>query len=443
MVSAPPPRRSLPETEPKGSFRLRHLLGVLILGGFASWIYPKGVAAWQLHNLAVTYADYGLCMVGPTGPDLLREHPERFIELARRRVLMAAPDDRPFQDCFPLVSKMPVRHAALRLHTLAAKDFLEYHHTPFATGRASVDEFEADVSPLDDLANAAWPFVRSGAAKLMKPSSHAREAAHPASPVVPGWGTGLPDRRFRYRSTAAFGDTFVTALGSGANAEVLMSKNQGQDWRPGGRELAADLRDRCVANEEGRAFTLSRLNDGRHIVLSHGPGSAPQISVLASSDLKIAGVSCDVFGLVAALVEEPDATGYRPVQLRHCPFRKACEDLQPPDLAGARLYYPADVARIDGDIVVSRSSGGITRVASSRDDGRTWAPWIVAFDAVSAQIQQSPPFRLLVAADLVLLYSGAPDQQRYPLLISADHGASFTAPSFRPETADRAVAQLP
>jgi len=108
-------------------------------------------------------------------------------------------------------------------------------------------------------------------------------------------------------------------------------------------------------------------------------------------------------------------------------------------MGGAKLYYPADVARIGGDTIIARTSGGVTRVVSSRDDGRTWTPWIVAFDSQSSQISAPAPFRLLVVADDLLLYSGTPAGERYPLLVSSDHGASFHAPEVQ-ESAAQAVA---
>jgi hypothetical protein len=164
------------------------------------------------------------------------------------------------------------------------------------------------------------------------------------------------------------------------------------------------------------------------------------VAVLAPGELKLAGISCDRTALIAALVEDPDATGHRPVVMRLCPFRRPCEDLNPPELAGSRLYYPADVARVGGDIVIAKAFAGITRVTSSRDGGNHWMPWTVAFDALLSPEASGTPFRLLVAGDTVLLYSGSVASERYPLLISTDHGASFSAPT--PTSKTDAVAQF-
>jgi hypothetical protein len=100
-----------------------------------------------------------------------------------------------------------------------------------------------------------------------------------------------------------------------------------------------------------------------------------------------------------------------------------------PAMGSARLYYPVDVARAGGDTIVARTSGGITRVSSTRDDGRSWLPWTVAYDYLREPAGQSAPFRLLVAGDQILLYTGAKGGERYPLLVSEDHGASFKPPA--------------
>jgi len=410
------------------AFRLRYLLAVGLVLSVVVWAYPKGRAAWQLHNLAVTYSDYALCMVGPTGPRLLREAPDAFRELARRRLVASAPAKAPFQRCEHFVEKMPLEHSALRLHSTQAQQFAEYHVAPSAETHSSVDQLQVPVEPLEALAEEAWPFVRSGARALMKPSSHAKEAAHPSTPALPGVGSGLPSARHSYRSTAAFGDTVVAALGSGANGQVLISKNGGVNWERGGSRLAGEIRDRCAADDEGRAFTLSRMNDGQRIVLSHGPAGAPQVALLGPGEEKIAAIACDESALVAALVLEPDETGHRPVRLRLCPFRRPCEDIRLPSTGAQKLYYPVDVARMQGDTIVSRTSGGLTRVSSTRDEGRTWAPWVVAYDEQVARLGTAAPFRLLVVGDSLLLYAGASNGGSYPLLESADHGASFHAP---------------
>jgi hypothetical protein len=175
------------------------------------------------------------------------------------------------------------------------------------------------------------------------------------------------------------------------------------------------------------------MNDGRRIVVSEGPSAAPQVATLGTAEEEVAGVSCDESALVAAIVLPKDATGHHPVSLRVCPFRRPCREMPAPDTGTDRLYYPVDIARVGGDTVLARTAGGITRVSSTRDDGRSWLPWTVAYDFDQEPAGQPAPFRLLVAADRVLLYSGSKGGEKYPLLISEDHGASFRAPKLNDE----------
>lgn len=437
MVSAPVGRvhrEPAPVSPP--AIRLRFLLGLALVAWGIYAVWPRGHAAWKLHNLAVVHADYALCMVGPTGPMLLREDPREFRALVRRRIISASPTDRPLHECQKFSEQMGVEHSTYRLHDAEAQDFVEYNNVPGRAGRVTVDDLDLSLTRLDEMASRAWPFVRSGSANLMKPSSHAKEAAYAPAPPRSGLGSGLPAARHRYRSTIAFGDTMVVSLGSGANSRTLISKNGGVDWTAGGSRLTEEVRDHCVADDEGRAFTLSRMTDGRHVVLSQGPSAAPQLATLGGAEEEIAGVSCDESALVAALVQPKDETGNHPVELRVCPFRRPCRDMVPPEMGRSRLYYPLDIARVGGDTIVARTAGGVTRVSSTRDEGRSWLPWTVAYDYIQEAAHHSAPFRLLVVGDSVLLYSGARGSEQYPLLVSEDHGASFAAPELAPNPAN-------
>jgi hypothetical protein len=74
----------------------------------------------------------------------------------------------------------------------------------------------------------------------------------------------------------------------------------------------------------------------------------------------------------------------------------------------------------------------LVRTASSRDNGQSWAPFIVAFDAAGqtqlrSEVQE--PSRLLALGKRVVLYGGAPrPEMTYPVLASDDLGASWHAP---------------
>jgi len=53
--------------------RLRFVL-LLVVVACALWsLYPRLQAAFRLHDSTVATADYSLCVVGPTGPSLIRD----------------------------------------------------------------------------------------------------------------------------------------------------------------------------------------------------------------------------------------------------------------------------------------------------------------------------------------------------------------------------------
>jgi hypothetical protein len=88
---------------------------------------------------------------------------------------------------------------------------------------------------------------------------------------------------------------------------------------------------------------------------------------------------------------------------------------------------------VRGATILAWERHGITRVTSSRDDGRTWTPVAVAFDAAEHPAVRArrlrAPARLLPLGERVLLYGGAERaDQDYLLLVSDDLGASFRTP---------------
>ena len=76
---------------------------------------------------------------------------------------------------------------------------------------------------------------------------------------------------------------------------------------------------------------------------------------------------------------------------------------------------------------VATANAGVVRVISSRDDGETWTPAVVAYDRDE---QPNPtaalPEHLLSLGSRVMLYAGAQrPNQTYPVLFSNDFGASW------------------
>jgi len=150
---------------------------------------------------------------------------------------------------------------------------------------------------------------------------------------------------------------------------------------------------------------------------------------------QVLSVACDDSALVAAVVRgvANDPSVEQPAQLFVCRHGAACASVPAPVLGeGLTLRQPLDLARVAGATIVAITRHGIVRTASSRDNGQSWTPFIVAFDRASqprlrAEIQE--PSRLLAIGRRVLLYGGAPrPDMTYPVLASDDLGASWRAP---------------
>src|SRR5438045_8423209 len=109
------------------AIRIRYVLvcAALVLGAW--WCVPRARAAFQLYTAATAFADYGLCMVGPTGPSLLRDNPQEFWRLARRRLVTALPDDHPFKKCEKTAALIAESRASRRAHAATAAGFREWN----------------------------------------------------------------------------------------------------------------------------------------------------------------------------------------------------------------------------------------------------------------------------------------------------------------------------
>ncbi len=430
-----------PAEPPQGKaplVRLRTLLALAVLG-VAGWqAYPRALAAWQLHTSAAALADYALCMVGPTGPALLRDNPAQFRALVRRRLVSSIGSERPFAPCAVLVHTVVGASEIERLHGESAASFVEWGGAAADRAAAGAREpvladLEVGTRTLAALAARAWPFVRDGYMLLVRPSVLAREAVHPVELPRPAVGSGVPAWRSQYRSVARVEGGHLLALGHGANLSVYASKDGGVTWLPGPARhpSLAEFAERCVAGTPGRSFTFALSDDGRaSIVTSLGPDGEPHGAVLADAQLGIVAASCDATGFVVALRAE----GARDVAVRLCAYRGTCLPLELPRLYpdGPRPTFPLDLARLDGVTVVAAVMHGTVRVASSRDDGRTWTPYTVAFDAAAHRdlgVDVKVPSRLLTVEHRLMLSGvSAKVGQRYPVVASDDQGASWHSP---------------
>jgi hypothetical protein len=405
------------------------VLAVLLLGLAGYTIYPRAVAAWQLHGLAAAVADYALCMVGPTGPSLIRDNPDEFAKLVRRRLVTAPADERPFTECAELARTITASEAVFEAHGARSADFQEYD-AGYSSAARTLAQVRVTSEPLADVSRRAWPFVRGGYTRLVKPSLGATEALHPVAPALPAVGSGLPNWRARYRAVRRTQTGFVMAQGQGANLGVYESRDDGISWKRIAPQLQpSNFQERCPIDADGRSFTFSMSDDeSATVVNSLGPDGAPYATVLAPAHEHIFAAACDADGLVVAL----KSMGGQSTKLYTCPFRRSCAPMRIPE-AGIATAQLSDVARVAGTTVIALSSGRIVRVASSRDSGRSWTPWSVAYDAGEQQAEAMglpPPDRLLALDDRLLLYRGTqrPDLA-YLVLMSDDQGASWKHPA--------------
>ncbi len=415
--------------------RLRSVLLVALLVGAGFWAKPRAIAAWKLHDAATALANYALCMVGPTGPSLLRDNPEEFRRLVRRRLVTSDAAERPFTNCAKDAHALTGDGDVERAHRATAWSFIEFGGVAADRaagghrGEIGLAALVVSSRPVAELAAAAWPFVRGGYTQLVKPSLSAKEATHPVSLASPVAGRGLPPWPAVYRGVHAVGRGHVVAIGQGANLAAFETRDGGLTWEPRSARHpdVADIAERCPAGDS-RSFSFGRSDSGElWTVTSLGPDGSPHVVDLVPSSYDLVGASCDDQA-VATLVKARDAAD---VTLHLCSYRRTCKAVPLPRFGGvgALPKYPMDVARLRGVTVVATVMHGIVRVASSRDDGRTWTPWSVAYDHgehASVVPGSPPPSRLLAFADRVILYAGgATPKTPYAVLASMDHGASW------------------
>lgn len=405
--------------------------------------YPRVRAAWELHDLAAKAADYALCMAGPTGPELIRDNGAEFRRLVRRRLIAAAPDEAPFAKCSKLSRLVSGADTAETLHLATAARFAEYAGPDGAEADLSLSQMNVELTQLVDRARAAWPFVRGGYAKLIRASLGAREAIHPVAPARSGAGRGLPSERALLKRGWRGTDGLWVSIGEGANRALYTSADEGVTFRKVRPVNTDEQKGGCGGRERDRGFSLSSREDGSLLVSSFAPNREPATVTAVLGEHTLLAIACDEQALVlAARPENKDAA-----QLLLCAHERACIPLRGPERKPfSPLTHPSfDLARVASATVLAVEQGGIVRVTSTRDDGRTWTPPTVAFDAADAgTAPTSVPFpsRLLAVGQRLFLYgvSRRPGDT-YPLLVSDDQGASFRALDATPPAPPARVAQ--
>jgi hypothetical protein len=411
---------------PQLPFRIRSLLLLGLAAWFLSSLVPRALAGYRVHSLASTVADYAVCMAGPTGPALFRDNPAEFSRLVHRRIVAAAPAERPFEKCGKHALEITGSPEIARKHELSAASFGEYG----LSGSESASALNVTIEPLVEAAHSAWPFVR-GYTALVKPTLGAYEAIHPVGLPRPGVGRGIPGWRAPYRSVKKGPDALWLAFGKGAHLSLHKSTDNGLTWRPASSSTtSSDFAERCLTGD-GRSFEvgLSTDHDVLEVSSTELDGTA-HATQLAPESSTVVALACDERALVALV----HAQGAKVSELYSCPFAGRCGMLSGPrnDALPGLYEQTLDVARVHGTTVLAVTTKDTVRVSSSRDEGRTWTPFYVAFDIVEhpeVRVDVRVPSRLLTVDGRVFLYGAANRAaQSYSVLISDDHGASFRAP---------------
>lgn len=419
--------------------RLRHLLFSTFLVTVGGIGIPKGRAAWETHDLATQVADYALCMVGPTGPQLVRNDLTAFQQMVRRRLVMASPEQAPFKNCAQLSEAVSGSPAVREAHLASAARFKEYGVTETRPD-LSLDTLKVDLARLTDRAREAWPLVRA-TTELIRASLGAKEAIHPVAPPAPGVGRGLPIERALPKRGWRTANQLWVAFGDGPNRSVFRSTDQGATFRAVHRS-GDDLPGGCGRES---SFRLSSDEDGSLLVRTVDTENAVPVRAVHGEHSLLA-VSCDERALVLAAQRE----GHSAIDVVLCSRGRRCAPLPLPP---RRPFFPLthaslDLARIGSATVVLVESGGIVRVISTRDDGRTWTPPSVAFDAgdpaPGVGMGRVPLALAPIGSRLFLYGTSNRSEGTYPLLVSDDQGASFraldqTAPA--PRTPPNAIAR--
>jgi hypothetical protein len=209
------------------------------------------------------------------------------------------------------------------------------------------------------------------------------------------------------------------------------SVDNGLTWRPvSSANAGADFAERCLTGD-GRAYEVGPSAD--HDVLevssieADGTAHATQLAPESST---VYSLACDERALVLLVRAQASKSS----QIFACPFAGRCGLLTGPasDALPGLYDQTLDIARVRGTTVLAVTTNDIVRVSSSRDEGRTWTPFYVAFDLAEhpeVRVDVRVPSRLLNIDGRLFLYGGgnrAP--QSYSVLVSDDHGASFRTP---------------
>jgi hypothetical protein len=366
-----------------------------------------------------------------------------FRQLIRRRLVASGGEDAPFDACGELAARVSGNPGVHSAHFARAQDFIEYggratrmvrsgQASLAQTDVVSLDQLDVSTRPLADLAKAAWPFERQGYTRLVKPSSHAKEAPHPLEFPVPAMGTGLPAEPTLYEASWPQADRWLLARGGSDGLSVFETRDGGLSWRgvPLNQPGLDTHAGRCAASGSINSFTFESLGGG--IAVHSWFGDEMQHTARISEVDGILTASCDEEAALVALTKGDQRT------VLICRHAGTCAPVSVPE---QWLDVPFDLARVAGISVVATVEFGIVRVRSSRDNGQNWTPATVAFDwqTVGAEGGAAVPSKLTKLGQRLILRGRTQPGVGYPVIVSDDFGASWRTPAMAPPAATQHV----
>jgi hypothetical protein len=403
--------------------RLRYLIllivALILLRSFAL----RALAYWQLHEAASTLANYAVCMAGPTGPELVHQRPKEFWRLVRRRLLASAADARPFAPCAQALEAY-AGSSRRPAHEARAGEFREYGVLR-AEAKAGFEVADLTVSSerLSELRATAWPFAAGDLESLLRPERSAKAAPHPSEPARAALGRGLPAIELGYSSVSSTGAGFLLVEGQGANTRAYRSDDGGTNWIEvdAGEPAAAALAGGCSSGEGRAQFRLRETGDQLRVD-SWLNGELESSFALAAAESRLLAFACDASAAVAITTAAD-----RRLAFRLCPQRAPCKALSVPPVLRSPLAdgTSLSIARAKSVSVIAMARDGVVRIISSRDDGETWTPPIVAYDRAEQSDAPAPTHLLGLGSKLLLYSGGRSSTELYSTLYSTDFGASW------------------